>query len=132
MRGRFAITASLLTLAALLAGCGGQRPQRAPAGTPLHAALAWFAAVNAKEAQKAILYFAPQARDQMRLWGRAAGWLTFANVHCKNTSVSGVHAVLRCTFKESACPAACQPDSFWDIYLRHLDPGWRIESYGQG
>jgi hypothetical protein len=110
--------------------CGGP-PSPAPAGTPIHAALSWFAAINAKHAQKARSYFWAPDRYLMN-WGPASEWSTFSNVRCATTSATRTHAQLRCTFNESASPSEGNPDTFWDIYLRRVHQNWLIATYGQG
>ena len=63
----------------------------------------------------------------------SAAWSKFTNLHCKTRKTSGRSlADLRCTFRESASPTEGNPDSFWDVYLRHTKSGWLIYSYGQG
>lgn len=120
-------------LALVVCGCGsaGQHPQRAPEGTPLQAALGWFAAVNAKDSQKAKTYFAVSARDMMD-WGPASEWSTFANIHCTTSSATQTHALVRCTFDESSSPTEGNPDSWWSVELRRGQQGWLIDNYGQG
>jgi hypothetical protein len=61
----------------------------------------------------------------------------FTDVHC--TLVRAPSSALpepndvddRCTFHESG-PHRGNPDSFWDVHLRHIGSRWLIDSYGQG
>jgi hypothetical protein len=113
-------------------GCGGASPlrQNATEGTPLHAALGWFAAINEKNDGKAASYLAPAARGMMD-WGPASAWPVFAHVHCTTTSATRADAELNCTFNESSSPSEGNPDTWWSVHLRRDNQAWLIDSYGQ-
>jgi hypothetical protein len=123
-----ALTGFALSLCAC--GAGAQPAQRARAGTPLHAVLGWFAAINAKDAQSAKSYFAASARYMMD-WGPASEWSTFAKVHCTTRSATRTHALLGCTFDESSSPTEGSADTWWSVDLQRVGQNWLIDNYGQ-
>lgn len=60
-------------------------------------------------------------------------WSKFTHLRCRLLPSSTRHrAIVYCSFHESASPTEGNPDSFWDVYLRHTRNGWLIDSYGQG
>jgi hypothetical protein len=67
-------------------------------------------------------------------WARpSVAWSKFTDLHCKTLKTSSrSSAEVLCTFHESSSPSEGNPDSFWDVDLRHTSRGWLIYSYCQG
>jgi hypothetical protein len=101
--------------------------------TPLNSTLGWFQAINAHSRGRLLSYVAPGARDQMG-WARPSErWGTFTRVRCRTLrSSTRTKAIVYCSFHESRSPSEGNPDSFWDIDLRHAKASWLIVAYGQG
>lgn len=132
--------ASVLVVATLAtAACSaGEATDVSPSAfdSPTTAARSWFAAVNRKDRPAALAHFEP-ASARIGDWGAGPStWPTFSSVACKGeteTSSPAGDARVRCSFHESDAPAAGQPSSWWDVYLRRQPDGrWLISSYGQG
>jgi hypothetical protein len=66
-------------------------------------------------------------------WARpSVRWSKFTRLRCRTSKTSTrSHANVLCTFHESASPVEGNPDTFWDIDLRHTNSGWMIDNYGQ-
>jgi hypothetical protein len=97
--------------------------------------LGWFQAINAHNRGRLLSYFARDrdAREQVG-WARpSARWGKFTRLRCRTLRASTrTKAIVYCSFHESRSPSEGNPDSFWDVYLRHTKVGWLIDSYGQG
>lgn len=102
----------------------------ATTSTPMRTTLAWFAAINAKDARKARSYFTPGARYMMG-WGPSSRWSTFSKLHCGPVSRSRTQASVHCAFHESWSPSEGNPDTWWNVDLRRLRGRWLIDNYGQ-
>jgi hypothetical protein len=123
------IALALSAIVAPTAFAGTRWPTRA---TPLSSTEGWFQAINAHNRKQLLFYVAPSAKDQMG-WARPSqSWSKFTHLDCKTLRTSRRTALVRCTFVESSSPTEGNPDSFWDIYLRHSHAGWLIDNYGQG
>ncbi len=124
------VIVAFLTVAVPGAQANSRWPSRA---TPLSSTLGWFKAINSHDRKKLLFYVAASAQDQIG-WARpSSAWSKFTNLRCKTLKTSGQSSAdVRCTFHESASPSEGNPDSFWDIYLRHTHSDWLIYSYGQG
>jgi hypothetical protein len=121
---------ALLTIAVPGALAKSRWPSRA---TSLSSTQGWFKAINAHNRKQLLSYVAPSARDQMAWAQPSSAWAKFTDLHCKTRKSAGrSSADVRCTFHQSASPTEGNPDSLWDIYLRHTSSGWLIYNYGQG
>lgn len=109
---------------------GGQSHSGHLRSTPVRVTLAWFKAINDKNAKKPRSYFTPGARYMMD-WGPASSWSTFTKLQCQSLSMTATDAVVKCTFHESQSPSEGNPDTFWSIELRHYRGRWLIDNYGQ-
>ena len=93
----------------------------------------WFQAINAHDRRRLLFYVAPSATDPMGWAQPNAAWSKFTHLRCRPLPKSNQrHAIVYCAFHESASPTEGNPDSFWDVYLRHTSEGWLITGYGQG
>jgi hypothetical protein len=124
MARRLALTlmlAAFLTVDVPDALANSRSPSRA---TPLSSTLGWFKAIKSHDRKKLLSYVAASAQDQMGSARPSAAWSKFTNLRCKTLKTSGQRSArVRCTFHESASPTEGNPDSFWDIYLRHTHGG---------
>ncbi|MGO9959024.1 MAG: hypothetical protein ACLP50_24170 [Solirubrobacteraceae bacterium] len=99
----------------------------------MHSTLGWFKAINAHDRRWLLFYVAPSARSMMA-WARpTVPWSKFTHLRCRllKTSIPA-RADVYCRFRESASAIEGNPDTFWDIELRHTNAGWLIDNYGQG
>ena len=122
------------TSVAVIASIAQAKTSWPPRSTALHSTLGWFTAINAHNRHRLLFYVAPSARDQMG-WARATvPWRKFADLRCqlRHSPTKSTLADVRCTFHESASPTEGNPDTFWDVELRHMRAGWLVDSYGQG
>jgi hypothetical protein len=106
----------------------------APPRPPVQTALAWFRAIDAKNAPKAESYFTPRQRN-LTEWvtGYVSKGKPFTDVHCRSEGQKASTANVYCTFVEAPSPDRGNPDTFWTISMQKSSGGhWLIDSYGQG
>jgi hypothetical protein len=133
LRRRIPVAVAAVALAyGYVSSVASSRDSTGPSATatPRGTVLAWFAAINGKDARTARSYFAPDARYMMD-WGPVSGWPRFTKLHCKTLSRRRAHAGVHCTFHESRSPSEGNPDTWWSIDLRRAGRRWLIENYGQ-
>jgi len=93
----------------------------------------WFKAINAHDRRQLLFYVAPTARYVMAWAQPRVAWSKFTHLRCQRLKTSTRRrATVSCTFHESASPVEGNPDTFWDVELRHAKIGWLIDNYGQG
>ena len=112
----------------------GAAAKSAPPRTPVQTALAWFRAIDAKNAPKAESYFTPRQRS-LTEWvtGYVSKGKPFTDVHCRSENQKASTANVYCTFVEAPSPDRGNPDTFWTISMQKSSGGhWLIDSYGQG
>lgn len=101
--------------------------------TALSSTRGWFDAINHHNRHRLLSYVAPSATDQMGWAEPRAKWSKFTHLRCRLLSASNRrHAIVYCSFHESKSPTEGNPDSFWDVSLRHTAASWLITAYGQG
>jgi hypothetical protein len=134
------MTRRLITLAALAAisvtivtGTAHAKPTWPSRSTAISSTRGWFQAINDHDRRRLLSYVATSARDQMGWAQPDAKWSRFTHLRYRVLPASNERrAIVYCSFHESASPTEGNPDSFWDVYLRHTSAGWLVASYGQG
>jgi hypothetical protein len=124
-------SAALFAAVAFAFACpSGHAVAQAPSSdTPLRTVIAWFKAINAKDARKVKSYLTATAWRDWSGWPPSE-WSTFTRLHCKQETRSRSSASVKCTFHESKSPSEGNPDSFWSVYLHHARR-WLISDWGQ-
>ena len=120
-----------------LAGCSttqtGGLDAPATSMSPEQTAMAWFRAINSKDAAAARAYFVPKQMWMMGWMKGDAQVSTFSDIRCRTTAQASTNAAVNCTFNESQSSMMGNPDSFWNIAMvRGPEGTWLIDNYGQG
>jgi hypothetical protein len=124
------VLAVVIAVSTTSAVAGSIWPSRS---TALSSTRGWFEAINHHNRHRLLSYVAPGATDQMGWADPRTKWSTFTRLRCRLLPRSDRrHAVVYCSFRESRSPSEGNPDSFWDVFLRHTTSGWLITGYGQG
>ena len=125
-----------LGIAVVLTSCSSSRASKSvSAPAPKEATLAWFAAINGRNAAAVRSMMQPGSEAEQSWFAgnwAPSQWPTFTNVDCHSLDSTGDRARLQCSFDESQAPSVGNPDSFWDISLsRQPGRSWLVSSYGQ-
>jgi hypothetical protein len=96
--------------------------------------MAWFQAINSKNAAAAQARFVPKQMWMMDwMKGDASQVSTFSDIHFRTMAQTRANAAVNCTVIESPSSMMGNPDSFWNISMVRGPAGtWLIDNYGQG